>query len=146
MHSGCSNPERNRDDHRNEEFLSSLKYWERKDRGKKSEKIVCKEINWFRDYFFIEQKKYISAQEIAKVWFTTREVTKGERRMPWLLAATKDAVSCENVRGSANRTWSARIRMGQPGRLKTCHSKESQRGELKHLSIRRKRKKYRFPK
>ena len=32
--------------------------------------------------------------------------------------------------------------MGQPGRLKACHSlSESKRGELKHLSTRRKRKK-----
>lgn len=45
------------------------------------------------DYDFIEK---------TKKEFISREVTKGERRMPWLLAAKKDAVSCENVRGSAN--------------------------------------------
>ena len=28
---------------------------------------------------------------------------KSERRMPWLLEATKDVVSCEKLRGSANR-------------------------------------------
>ena len=28
---------------------------------------------------------------------------KSERRMPWLLKAMKDVVSCEKLRGSANR-------------------------------------------
>ena len=42
--------------------------------------------------------------------------------MPRLLAATKDVVSYEKVRGFANGKRSACIRMGQPGRLKACHS------------------------
>ena len=28
---------------------------------------------------------------------------KSERRMPWLLVAKKDVVSCEKLRGTANR-------------------------------------------
>ena len=41
----------------------------------------------------------------------------------------------------------AHVRMGEPGRLKACHHEQSWRvrGELKHLSTHRKRKKHRFP-
>ena len=61
--------------------------------------------------------------------------------MPRLSEATKDVVSCEKLRGSAHTNWSADVRMGQPGMLKTCHPdlSGSKPGELKHLSTRRKR-------
>ena len=36
-------------------------------------------------------------------WDTFEKGTKSERRMPRLPEATKDVVSCEKVRGSANR-------------------------------------------
>ena len=62
------------------------------------------------------------------------------------MEAKKDVVSCEKLRGFANETRSADIRMGQPGRQKACHTKVGQPSELKHLSRRRKRKKHRFPK
>ena len=58
---------------------------------------------------------------ILKVLGTTisrEEVTKGERGMPGLLWAKKDAASCENLRGSANGKRSASVRMGEPVRLK----------------------------
>ena len=45
-----------------------------------------------RDYGFKEIRNHIERSY------------KGERRMPRLPAARKDAVSCENVRGSANRS------------------------------------------
>ena len=41
--------------------------------------------------------------------------------MPRLLEAKKDVESCEKPRGFANENRSADIRMGQPGRLETCH-------------------------
>ena len=52
-------------------------------------------------------------------------------------------VSCEKLRGAANRLRSADVRMGQPGQLKAVRiSKDmGQRRELKHLSTCRKRKK-----
>ena len=31
-----------------------------------------------------------------------KEVGKGNRRMPWLSKATKDAISCDKLRGGAN--------------------------------------------
>ena len=37
------------------------------------------------------------------------------------MEAKKDVVSCEKLRGFANETRSADIRMGQPGRQKACH-------------------------
>ena len=59
--------------------------------------------------------------------------------MPWLLEATKDVISCEKPRGGANNFRSADVRMGQPNLLRL--SREGGKpGELKHLSIRRKRK------
>ena len=36
--------------------------------------------------------------------FTSEKEDKSERRMPWLPEATKDVVSCDKARGSANRT------------------------------------------
>ena len=52
---------------------------------------------------------------------TEGETNKGERRMPRLPEARKDAESCENLRGAANELRSAGIRMGQPGGLKARH-------------------------
>ena len=62
--------------------------------------------------------------------------------MPRLSEAKKDATSCEKLRGGANGPRSAGVRMGEPGRLKAGHSTgkvEGERGELKHLSTRRRR-------
>ena len=76
-----------------------------------------------------------------------REEKKCRRGMPRLPRARKDAASCENVRGSASESRSARIRMGKPSMLKAWSAARAagERGELKHLSTRRKRKKHRFP-
>ena len=59
--------------------------------------------------------------------------------MPWLLEAKKDVTSCEKLREGANDFRSVDIRMGQPSR-KVIREIGSKPGELKHLSIRRKRK------
>ncbi len=34
--------------------------------------------------------------------------------MPWHLAPKKDAISCENLRGAANKLRSVSVRMGKP--------------------------------
>ncbi len=67
--------------------------------------------------------------------------------MPRLSEAKKDVVSCEKLRGTANRFRSGDIRMGKPGGLKARHrlNSRSERRELKHLSTGRKRKKHRYP-
>ena len=44
--------------------------------------------------------------------------------MPWLSEATKDVISCEKLRGAANKRRSEDIRMGQPDRLKVYHLSE----------------------
>ncbi len=44
-----------------------------------------------------------AGEEIAQKTKQEAKVTKSERRMPRLLEAKKDVVSCEKVRGSANR-------------------------------------------
>ena len=49
------------------------------------------------------------------------KVRKGVRWMPRLLQAMKDVVSCEKPGRGANDLWHPDFRMGQPGRLKTCH-------------------------
>ena len=43
------------------------------------------------------------------------QATKGTRRMPWRQMAKKDVVSCEKLRGVANRLRSGDLRMGKPG-------------------------------
>jgi hypothetical protein len=60
--------------------------------------------------------------------------------MPRLSEKTKDVVSCEKLRGAANRHRIVDVRMGQPLNLKDLESKDVKRGELKHLSTCRKRK------
>ena len=57
---------------------------------------------------------------IGDMW-GSKKVEKGVWGMPRLLEATKDVVSCEKPRGFANKIRSEDIRMGQPGRLETCH-------------------------
>ena len=51
-----------------------------------------------------------------------KEGEKGARGMPRLLAAKKDATSCEKLRGGANDLRSGGVRMGQPVWLRTIHS------------------------
>ena len=41
--------------------------------------------------------------------------------MPWLSEATKDVISCDKRRGSANNFWSVDFRMGKPSWLKTSY-------------------------
>ena len=71
--------------------------------------------------------------------------------MPWHQEPTKDVVSCEKLRGAANKLRSADIRMGKPGGGHAPSPYDEyivirrEPGELKHLSSRRKRKKHRFP-
>ena len=50
-----------------------------------------------------------------------KEVRKGVWGMPRLSEAKKDVVSCEKLRGPANRGRSAGVRMGQPARPKAWH-------------------------
>ena len=59
--------------------------------------------------------------------------------MPWLSEAKKDVISCDKQRGAAHWLGSVDFRMGQPVTLKVYHAKAGERGELKHLSTRRKR-------
>ena len=51
-----------------------------------------------------------------------KEVRKGVWGMPRLSEAKKGAVSCENLRGPANRGRSAGARMGQPTVLKARYT------------------------
>ena len=44
------------------------------------------------------------------------EDTKGARRMPWHRKSTKDAASCDNLRGGAITRRSGGLRMGEPTR------------------------------
>jgi hypothetical protein len=61
--------------------------------------------------------------------------------MPRVYEAMKDVVSCDKLRGAAHERYIRRFPNGT-----TCYTegisscKGSQRGELKHLSTRRKRK------
>ena len=69
------------------------------------------------------------------------KANKGVWWMPRVYEAMKDVVSCDKLRGAAHERYIRRFPNGT-----TCCtegaslSNESQRGELKHLSTRRKRK------
>lgn len=49
--------------------------------------------------------------------------------MPWLTEAMKDVISCDKLWEGANDRRSADFRMGQPGRLKTCHPAKQEANE-----------------
>ena len=57
------------------------------------------------------------------------KVQKGVRWMPRLLQAMKDVISCDKLWVGANDRRSADFRMGQPGRLKTCHPAKQEANE-----------------
>ena len=66
--------------------------------------------------------------------------------MPRHRPAKKDVASCEKLRGAASERRSGDVRMGKPGWGDSVTPvEESQPGELKHLSTRRKRNQTRFP-
>ena len=49
------------------------------------------------------------------------QANKSARGMPWHQEPMKDVISCEKLRGAANKRRSEDIRMGQPDRLKVYH-------------------------
>jgi hypothetical protein len=61
--------------------------------------------------------------------------------MPWLSEAMKDVISCDKLRGGANILLIRRFPNGETLLVEGQKlRKESEPGELKHLSTRRKRK------
>ena len=61
--------------------------------------------------------------------------------MPRVYEAKKDVVSCDKLRGAAHERYIRRFPNGTTWYAEGISlSNESQRGELKHLSTRRKRK------
>ena len=71
--------------------------------------------------------------------------------MPWHQEPTKDATSCDKLRGAAHTHRSVDFRMGKPttGNAVVFAGEfiagESEPGEVKHLSTRRKRKQSAIP-
>ena len=66
---------------------------------------------------------------------------KGVWWMPWLSEAMKDVISCDKLRGAANKRYIRRFPNGTTRYTEDVSlRKESQPRELKHLSTRRKRK------
>ena len=61
-------------------------------------------------------KKNEENQVIGKT-ITDRKVqaNKSIRRMPWHQEPMKDVISCDKLRGTANRYRSVDFRMGEPG-------------------------------
>ena len=71
--------------------------------------------------------------------------------MPWQLEAMKDVVGYEKLRGAVKQALIRRCPNGETHPacwvfLTEYIGKRGKRGELKHLSIRRKRNQPRFPK
>ena len=80
------------------------------------------------------------------------QADKSARGMPWHQEPMKDVISCEKLRGAANKLRSGDIRMGKPGRENLCQPTVNQivvggePPELKHLSRARKSNQPRFRK
>ena len=71
-----------------------------------------------------------------------RKRTRAHGGCLWLSEAKKDVTSCEKPRSGANTRYEPRMsEWGNPAaRERRHHCKWGERGELKHLSTRRKRK------
>ena len=77
------------------------------------------------------------------------QANKSSRGMPWHQEPMKDVISCEKLRGAANKLRSGDIRMGKPTARYPILNKIGIGGEppeLKHLSRARKRHQPRFRK
>ena len=75
------------------------------------------------------------------------QANKGARGMPWHQEPMKDVISCDKLRGAANKLRSGDFRMGKPTERYLILNKIGIRGEppeLKHLSRARKRHQPRF--
>ena len=75
------------------------------------------------------------------------QANKGARGMPWHQEPMKDVISCDKLRGAANKLRSGDFRMGKPTVRYLILNKIGIRGEppeLKHLSRARKRNQQRF--
>ena len=72
-----------------------------------------------------------------------KKVNKGAWRMPWLLEAKKDVISCDKLGGEANTHYIPRFPNGTTQYVEDILSIDKMRSkpaELKHLSRRRRRK------
>ena len=55
-------------------------------------------------FFDMMEHKFTCKSNISnQVSLTLKKVNKGVWRMPWLLQAMKDVISCDKLRGTANR-------------------------------------------
>ena len=84
-----------------------------------------------------------------KVRSKVDQANKSARGMPWHQEPMKDVISCEKLRGAANKLRSGDIRMGKPtARYHTLNQIGvwGEPPELKHLSRARKRHQPRFRK
>ena len=75
------------------------------------------------------------------------QANKGARGMPWHQEPMKDVISCDKLRGAANKLRSGDFRMGKPTVRYPILNKIGIGGEppeLKHLSRARKRHQPRF--
>ena len=85
---------------------------------------------------------------IKKYQTVTGQVIKGAGRMPWHWEPMKDVVSCDKLWGVARKLWSIDFRMRKLTMSNVMVSSSEyiarwgELGELKHLSTRRKRKKF----
>jgi hypothetical protein len=96
-----------------------------------------------------KQKSWVQSKSctlrfmLARVWTVTKKVNKGAWRMPWVLEAKKDVISCDKPGGSANTIWSRRFPNGATRCIEDASpSNRSKPAELKHLSKQRRRKQF----
>ena len=84
---------------------------------------------------------------ILQSWFRRGQAKKSARGMPWHQEPMKDVISCDKLRGAANKLRSGDFRMGKPTVRYRILNQIGIRGEppeLKHLSRARKRHQPRF--
>ena len=72
------------------------------------ETILKKTSSWYA-----EQKLHaVFLEVLTHIEERKKKVIKGVWRMPWLLEAKKDVISCDKLRGSANRNYIRRFPNG----------------------------------
>ena len=116
------------------------------------DKVFIAELNLYkRKLFCTIEGEFVCVAEGCKSLRLYGQAIKRTWWMPWQPEAMKDVVGSEMLRGAVKQALIRRCPNGET--RPTCGSslteyigQGSERGELKHLSTRRKRNQLRFPK
>ena len=82
---------------------------------------LSRKINFIKENKLLDKKEDHFKEYSSSKYELLDQAKKSVGRMPWHQEPKKDAAISEMPRGGESSHRSVDIRMGKPGRLKTCH-------------------------